>query len=75
MRKREREREYEREYERERERDPPKSFFHVYLLNLLHFQYSFQVRVVQNKEPEHFLRMFRGRMIILEVRFNVMSGH
>lgn len=25
-----------------------------------------QVRVVQNKEPEHFLRMFRGRFIILE---------
>jgi len=25
-----------------------------------------QIRVVQNKEPEHFLRMFRGRFIILE---------
>lgn len=31
--------------------------------------HAFQVRVVQNKEPEHFLRMFRGRFIILEVRF------
>lgn len=25
--------------------------------------------MVQNKEPEHFLRMFRGRFIILEVIF------
>ncbi|XP_031553548.1 gelsolin, cytoplasmic-like [Actinia tenebrosa] len=27
---------------------------------------AMQVRVVQNKEPEHFLRIFRGRLIILE---------
>ncbi|KAK3752621.1 hypothetical protein QZH41_018816, partial [Actinostola sp. cb2023] len=27
---------------------------------------AMQVRVVQNKEPEHFLRIFRGRLIILD---------
>ena len=37
--------------------------------------HAFQVRVVQNKEPEHFLRMFRGRFIILEVRFYDYNHH
>ena len=37
--------------------------------------HAFQVRVVQNKEPEHFLRMFRGRFIILEVRFYDHNHH
>lgn len=30
-----------------------------------------QVRVVQNKEPEHFLRIFRGRLIILDVSIDL----
>ena len=31
----------------------------------------FQVRVVQYKEPQHFMAMFGGRMIVFQVRYEV----